>query len=180
MTVNISEVKIFLKFLHSFIGNRTKVYEKNFMAHYGNKTGRTLTLDDNYDSIKKFCLNAKLVVEKENSEISLFASGSELEIAVNAAEKLALEGIKARVISVPSIDRFYLQDEKYKADIINTTPKIVIEAGVRQSWDYILNKNDIFIGMSTFGASAPAKDLYKHFSITENKVMSSVKLILNK
>ena len=125
-------------------------------------------------------LGAYVVVEKENSEISLFASGSELEIAVNAAEKLASEGIKVRVISVPSLDRFYLQSEKYKADIINTTPKIVIEAGVRQSWDYILNKNDIFIGMSSFGASAPAKDLYKHFSITENKVMSSVKLILNK
>ena len=125
-------------------------------------------------------LGAYVVVEKENSEISLFASGSELEIAVNASEKLAVEGIEARVISVPSLDRFYLQDEKYKADIINTTPKIVIEAGVRQSWDYILNQNDIFIGMSGYGASAPAKDLYKHFSITEDKVISSVKSILNR
>ena len=110
----------------------------------------------------------------------MFASGSELEIAVSASEKLALEGIKARVVSVPSLDRFYLQDEIYKDDIINASPKIVIEAGIRQSWDYILDKNDIFIGMSGFGASAPAKDLYNHFSITEDKVISSVKLILNK
>ena len=125
-------------------------------------------------------LGAYVIIEKENFEISLFASGSELEIAVSASEKLALEGIKARVVSVPSLDRFYLQDEKYKDDIINASPKIVIEAGIRQSWDYILDKNDIFIGMSSFGASAPAKDLYKHFSITEDKVISSVKLILNK
>jgi transketolase len=125
-------------------------------------------------------LGAYIIIEKENFEISLFASGSELEIAVSASEKLALEGIKARVVSVPSLDRFYLQDEKYKDKIINASPKIVIEAGIRQSWDYILDKNDIFIGMSSFGASAPAKDLYKHFSITEDKVISSVKLILNK
>jgi transketolase len=125
-------------------------------------------------------LGAYVIIEKENFEISLFASGSELEIAVSASEKLALEGIKARVISVPSLDRFYLQDKKYKNDIINDSPKIVIEAGIRQSWDYILDKNDIFIGMSSFGASAPAKDLYNHFSITEDKVISSVKLILNK
>jgi len=125
-------------------------------------------------------LGAYVIIEKENFEISLFASGSELEIAVSASEKLAIEGIKARVISVPSLDRFYLQDKKYKNDIINDSPKIVIEAGIRQSWDYILDKNDIFIGMSSFGASAPAKDLYNHFSITEDKVISSVKLILNK
>jgi transketolase len=125
-------------------------------------------------------LGAYVIIEKENFEISLFASGSELEIAVSASEKLALEGIKARVVSVPSLDRFYMQDEKYKDNIINASPKIVIEAGIRQSWDYILDKNDIFIGMSSFGASAPAKDLYKHFSITEDKVISSVKLILNK
>ena len=125
-------------------------------------------------------LGAYVIIEKENFEISLFASGSELEIAVSASEKLAIEGIKARVISVPSLDRFYLQDKKYINDIINDSPKIVIEAGIRQSWDYILDKNDIFIGMSSFGASAPAKDLYNHFSITEDKVISSVKLILNK
>ena len=72
-----------------------------------------------------------------------------------------------------------MQDKKYKDDIINASPKIVIEAGVRQSWDYILDKNDIFIGMSSFGASAPAKDLYKHFSITEeNIVVDQIKLIL--
>ena len=103
-----------------------------------------------------------------------------MEIAVNVFEKLELEGIKARVISVPCLDRFYMQNENYKSQIMNSIPKIVIEAGVRQSWDFMLSETDIFIGMSSFGASAPAKDLYKHFSITEEKVISSVKLILNR
>ena len=125
-------------------------------------------------------LGAYILVDRDDADVCLYSSGSEIEIAVNAAEKLELEGIKVRVISVPCLDRFYIQNKEYKDTIIKSIPKIVIEAGVRQSWDYILNENDIFIGMTSFGSSAPAKDLYKHFSITEEKVMSSAKLILNR
>mgnify|MGYP001158056944 FL=1 len=125
-------------------------------------------------------LGAYILVDRDDADICLYSSGSEIEIAVNAAEKLELEGIKVRVISVPCLDRFYMQNKEYKDTIIKSIPKIVIEAGVRQSWDYILNENDIFIGMTSFGSSAPAKDLYKHFSITEEKVISSAKLILNR
>ena len=125
-------------------------------------------------------LGAYILVDNDDADICLYSSGSEVEIAINASEKLELEGIKTKVISVPSIDRFYLQNKEYRDKIVNSIPKIVIEAGVRQSWDYILNENDIFIGMTGFGSSAPAKDLYKHFSITEEKVVSSAKLILNR
>ena len=125
-------------------------------------------------------LGAYILVDKIEADICLYASGSEVEIAINAAEKLELENINAKVVSVPSLDRFYKQDKSYKDNIINSIPKIVIEAGIRQSWDYILNDNDIFIGMSSFGASAPAKDLYEYFSITEEKVISSAKSILNR
>ena len=125
-------------------------------------------------------LGAYILVDNDDADICLYSSGSEIEIAINASEKLELEGIKTKVISVPSIDRFYLQNKEYRDKIVNSIPKIVIEAGVRQSWDYILNKNDIFIGMSGFGSSAPAKDLYEHFSITEEKVVSSAKLLLNR
>ena len=125
-------------------------------------------------------LGAYILVDNDDADICLYSSGSEIEIAINASEKLELEGIKTKVISVPSIDRFYLQNKEYRDKIVNSIPKIVIEAGVRQSWDYILNENDIFIGMTGFGSSAPAKDLYKHFSITEEKVISSAKLILNR
>ena len=125
-------------------------------------------------------LGAYILVDNDDADICLYSSGSEVEIAINASEKLELEGIKTKVISVPSIDRFYLQNKEYRDKIVNSIPKIVIEAGVRQSWDYILNENDIFIGMSGFGSSAPAKDLYEHFSITEEKVVSSAKLLLNR
>ena len=125
-------------------------------------------------------LGAYILVDNDDADICLYSSGSEIEIAINASEKLELEGIKTKVISVPSIDRFYLQNKEYRDKIVNSIPKIVIEAGVRQSWDYILNENDIFIGMSGFGSSAPAKDLYEHFSITEEKVVSSAKFLLNR
>ena len=125
-------------------------------------------------------LGAYILVDNDDADICLYSSGSEIEIAINASEKLELEGIKTKVISVPSIDRFYIQNKEYRDKIVNSIPKIVIEAGVRQSWDYILNENDIFIGMSGFGSSAPAKDLYEHFSITEEKVVSSAKLLLNR
>jgi len=125
-------------------------------------------------------LGAYILVDKIDADICLYASGSEVEIAINVSEKLELENINAKVVSVPSLDRFYRQDKSYKDNIINSIPKIVIEAGIRQSWDYILNENDIFIGMSSFGASAPAKDLYEYFSITEEKVINSAKLILNR
>jgi transketolase len=125
-------------------------------------------------------LGAYILIDKDTIDICLYSSGSEIEIAISASEKLESEGIKARVISVPCLDRFYRQNTKYKNKIITSSPKIVIEAGVRQSWDYILNENDIFIGMSSFGASAPANDLYKHFSITEEEVITSAKLILNR
>ena len=125
-------------------------------------------------------LGAYILVDNDDADICLYSSGSEIEIAINASEKLALEGIKTKVISVPSIDRFYIQNKEYRDKIVNSIPKIVIEAGVRQSWDYILNKDDIFIGMTGFGSSAPAKDLYEHFSITEEKVVSSAKLLFNR
>ena len=125
-------------------------------------------------------LGAYILVDNDDADICLYSSGSEIEIAINASEKLELEGIKTKVISVPSIDRFYIQNKEYRDKIVNSIPKIVIEAGVRQSWDYILNENDIFIGMSGFGSSAPAKDLYEHFSITEEKVGSSAKILLNR
>jgi len=86
MTIRISEVKTFLKILHSFIENKNKVYEKNFMKNYTINTGSTLTLDDSYDSIKKFCLNAKLVAEKENY-LSISTLGKEIFKDIDSAEK---------------------------------------------------------------------------------------------
>ena len=86
MTIRISEVKTFLKILHSFIENNHKAFEKNFMKNYAINTGSTLALDDSYDSIKKFCLNAKLVAEKE-SYLTISQLGKEIFKDIDSAEK---------------------------------------------------------------------------------------------
>jgi Transketolase len=104
----------------------------------------------------------------------LFASGSEVEIAVAAQKQLAERGIPARVVSVPSLELLLLQPEDRKAKIIGNAPvKIAIEAAVRWGWDAVIGQDGEFVGMHGFGASAPAKDLYKHFGITAEAAVNA-------
>jgi transketolase len=109
----------------------------------------------------------ELVAAEREARVSLFASGSEVEIAVNAQKQLAERGIAARVVSVPSLELLLAQPDERKQAIIGNAPvKIAIEAAVRWGWDAVIGKDGEFIGMHSFGASAPAKDLFKHFGIT--------------
>ena len=123
---------------------------------------------------------AYILEEQEEALVTLIASGSEVGLIVNVAEKLKNENIHTRVVSVPCLDRFHSQNSKYKETVFGLIPKIIVEAGVRQSWDYFMTKDDVFIGMDNFGESAPAKDLYEHFNITEEEIIKSVKNKLNK
>ena len=107
--------------------------------------------------------------------MTLIASGSEVEIAMNAIAPLAEAGIAARIVSAPCFELFQKQSDAYRAQVLGTAPRIGIEAGVRQSWDTFLGPNDKFIGMSSFGASAPIADLYKHFEITVEAVVEAAK-----
>jgi len=99
-------------------------------------------------------------------DVTLIATGSEVEIAMTAADLLAAEGIKAAVVSAPCFELFTAQDAAYRAQVLGTAPRIGIEAAVRQSWDSLLRPEDGFIGMTGFGASAPAPELYEYFGIT--------------
>jgi len=108
------------------------------------------------------------------ARVSLFASGSEVEIAVNAQKQLAERGIASRVVSVPSLELLLAQPVERQRAVIGQAPvKVAIEAAVRWGWDAVIGQDGIFIGMHGFGASAPGKDLFKHFGITAEAVVNA-------
>lgn len=114
-------------------------------------------------------------------DIVLLASGSEVHLAVKAHDELAAQGISARVVSVPCLDLFLDQDEKYIRSVIGKDlPKIAIEAGIRQGWSPLLNRTDGFVGMNSFGASGPGAELFDHFGITMQAIVSKAKDMLSK
>ena len=112
-----------------------------------------------------------LAAEGGKAQVSLFASGSEVELAVAARKLLAEKGVRARVVSVPSLELFLEQDQATQAQVIGSAPvKIAIEAGVRFGWDAVIGHDGTFIGMNSFGASGPYKEVYKHFGITAEAI----------
>jgi transketolase len=116
----------------------------------------------------------ELVAAQGDAKVSLFASGSEVEIAVAAQKQLAERGIASRVVSVPSLELLLSQPaDRRKAIIGNAPVKVAIEAAVRWGWDAVIGPDGEFVGMHGFGASAPAKDLFKHFGITAETVVNA-------
>ncbi len=114
----------------------------------------------------------ELVAANGKAQVSLFASGSEVAIAVDAQKALAEKGIAARVVSVPCMDLFDEQDESYRQSVIGDAPvRVAVEAAVRQGWDHIIGDKGGFVGMKSFGASGPYKELYEHFGITPQAVV---------
>jgi transketolase len=106
----------------------------------------------------------------EKAAVSIFASGSEVSIAVAAQKLLAEKNVAARVVSVPCFDRFFEQNESYRKQVIGDAPvKVGVEAAVRQGWDALIGDGP-FVGMTSFGASGPYKQLYEFFGITAAKV----------
>ena len=118
-------------------------------------------------------------------KVILMATGSEVEIAVNAREALEADGIPTRVVSVPTMELFRAQSEDYRREVLPAgTVRVAIEAGVRQGWDWLLmgeggsEAKSAFIGMNHFGASAPADILYKEFGITPENTVEKAKALL--
>ncbi len=110
------------------------------------------------------------------AKVTLFASGTEVGIAVAARELLQAEGIGTRVVSTPCWELFETQPASYRAEVIGGSPvRIAIEAGVRLGWERFIGEDGAFIGMSGFGASAPYERLYKEFGITAEAVASEAK-----
>jgi transketolase len=116
----------------------------------------------------------ELVAAQGEAKVSLFATGSEVEIAVAAQKQLAERGIATRVVSVPSLDLLLAQPPERREAIIGKAPvKVAIEAAVRWGWDAVIGQDGGFIGMHGFGESGPAKELYKHFGITAEAAVNA-------
>jgi transketolase len=111
-------------------------------------------------------------------DVTLLATGSEVSIALEAAKLLQLLGKRAAVVSIPSFELFAAQPAAYRAQVLGTAPRVGVEAAVRFGWDRWLGDNGAFVGMTGFGASAPADALYEHFNITPQTVAQTAAALL--
>jgi transketolase len=110
------------------------------------------------------------------ARVSLIATGSEVGLALAARERLQADGIPSRVVSMPCWELFAEKDPATRASVLGEgTLKVGIEAAVSMGWERWLGDDGLFVGMDGFGASAPAKDLYKHFGLTPEDVVKAVK-----
>lgn len=114
-------------------------------------------------------------------DVILIGTGSELHIALEAGELLDKEGILVRVVSMPSWELFDQQSEEYKDSVLPESVKarVAIEAGVKLGWEHYVGLEGAVIGMTSFGASAPAKTLYEKYGINKENVISKAKALLN-
>ena len=118
----------------------------------------------------------ELAPAKGEAAVTIFASGSEVAVALEARDELMADGIDARVVSVPCFELFAAQSAQYRKSVIGSAPvRIAIEAGVCQGWERFIGEEGVFIGMNGFGASGKAEDLFKHFGITSKAVVKAAK-----
>jgi transketolase len=118
---------------------------------------------------------AYVIAGDKDADAVIFATGSEVAIAVASLELLKAQGISAKVVSVPSQELFNAQSQEYRDSVIGKPKaKVAIEAGIEMSWLKLLGDKGRFIGMHSFGASAPAEALYEHFGITSKAIVEAV------
>jgi transketolase len=113
--------------------------------------------------------------------IILIATGSEVELAMSAAEKLAADSVQVRVVSMPSTDVFDAQDADYRESVLPAavTARVAVEAGVTDGWWRYVGTNGRVVGLDRFGESAPANELFEHFGFTTDNVVAVAKDVLN-
>lgn len=134
------------------------------------KSARTVHTNENLSAKGGYVLS-----DAAEAKAVLIATGSEVEVAMAAQSALAENGVAVRVVSMPSMDLFEQQTEAYQTETLGgDLPRIAVEAGVRFGWDRWIGHDGGFVGMSSFGASAPYQDLYNHFNITAEAVVAEV------
>ena len=124
-----------------------------------------------------------VLIDAEGGEpdVILIGTGSELLLCIEACETLTAEGVNVRVVSMPCFEMFNEQSAEYRESVLPNAirARVGVEAGIRQGWDQYLGIDGRFVGMSTFGASAPFQTLYEHFGITSEQVVSEAKSVIS-
>ena len=135
----------------------------------------------NDSQIKAIENGGYLLNDHDNANITLIASGSELQLAIDAASSLEKEhGIISNIVSMPCLDKFLQQNKEYQSSVIKKDlPALVIELSHPNSWYKILNKSDKVLGIETFGESAPANILLEHFGFTTSNVVEIAKSLVD-
>ena len=135
----------------------------------------------NDNQIKAIENGGYLLDDQDNANITLIASGSELQLAIDAASSLKKEhGIMSNIVSMPCLDKFLQQNKEYQSSVIKEDlPSLVIELSHPNSWYKILNKSDKVLGIETFGESAPANILLEHFGFTTSNVVEIAKSLVD-
>ena len=132
------------------------------------------------DQISMIDMGGYLLEERDDFDLTIVASGSEVQLALDAAKELKNDSINANVVSMPCLDIFLDQDKKYQNKIINPEkPVLVVECAHPNSWYRILNRNDKVIGIETFGESAPGSELLNHFGFNTDNVIKTAKSLIN-
>jgi transketolase len=126
------------------------------------------------DPVNRVARGAYILADSDKpAVVCLFATGSEVHLAMNAKVELDKAGHPTRVVSVPCFELFFEQDADYRASVMGTARvRVGVEAAIRMGWDAIIGSDGDFVGMTGFGASAPAKQLYKHFGITSEAIVA--------
>jgi transketolase len=128
-----------------------------------------------YSAENQSAKGAYTILGDANADAVIFATGSEVAIAVEAQKELTAQGISARVVSVPSMELFAKQSDAYKAEVLGSAKaRVAVEAGIEMSWNKLLGDKGRFVGMNSFGASGPIDALYAHFGITPKAVVEAV------
>ena len=133
---------------------------------------RTVASDENLSAKGAYEIRAA----QGEAKVTLFGTGTELALALAAADVLEADGTPTRVVSVPCFELFFQQDAAYQTSVIGRgTVRVAVEAAIQQGWERFIGEDGAFIGMTGFGASAPAEVLYEKFGITTAAVIAAVK-----
>lgn len=144
------------------------------------RQGLTTLDQEKYGSATGTTKGAYVLIPQDDPDCLLLATGSEVGLAVTAAETLAAQGVKAQVVSMPCWELFEKQSQEYKDSVIppDIKARVGIEAGIELGWNKYIGDKGIFIGMSSFGASAPAGTCFEKFGITTDAVVNAAKSLL--